>query len=181
MFMPFAIAAPKARPSFTLPQRQRALSAKRRTPFVPAPESFVIAALCLLDLSSTLWWVSYREATEGNPIMAYYLTHGGTIGFALAKMVLLIMPLIIAEWARQTKPRFVRAALRVGIAGYIGAYAIGVAHINGMEADGDGPTAYPAPTVAHAVRSNSPLHSGWNPSACGQTASFSNPLVQDEE
>ena len=113
-----------------------------------APESVVLAVICLLDLCSTIFWVSYRHATEGNPVMAYYLTHWGIAGFAAAKMVLLAMPLLIAEYARRTNPRFVHNALRFGIIGYISLYSLGVFQINVANADDDG-TGY-KPTITAA-------------------------------
>lgn len=139
---------------------------------VPAPETFVLAALCLLDLSSTIWWVSYRNASEGNPLMAYYLLHGGTVAFALAKLVLMVMPLFIAEWARRLRPRFVHAALRVGIAGYLGLYALGVVQINQTEAEAAELADVSAPAPVFPARKwASPVvpGSGWNPAACGRT------------
>ena len=93
-------------------------------------ESYVLAAICMLDLATTVFWVSYRNAAEGNPLMAFYLHHGGTAGFIAAKLVLIAPPLFIAEWARRTRPEFVRRSLRLGICAYIGLYGVGVAHVN---------------------------------------------------
>lgn len=95
-----------------------------------APESLALAALCLLDLATTLLWVSRHGAAEGNPLMAWFLTHGGIPGFVLAKCALLIVPLAIMEWARRRRPRFVQAILRCGIAAYIALYGFGVRHVN---------------------------------------------------
>lgn len=99
-----------------------------------ALESFVLGAICLLDLATTVFWVSYRNASEGNPLMAFYLHRGGTLGFIAAKLVLCVMPLFIAEWARRTNPRFVHSTLRFGIVAYIALYGIGVFHVNQAEA-----------------------------------------------
>jgi hypothetical protein len=98
---------------------------------VIAPESVILAAVCLLDLATTLFWVAYRDAAEANPLMAFYLDNHGFAGFIAAKMVLLAMPLVIAEWARRRSPRFVRGALRLTILAYLTLYVFGVAQING--------------------------------------------------
>ena len=97
-------------------------------------ESYTLAAICLLDLLTTLFWVSYRDAAEGNPLMAFYLKNGGTPAFIAAKLVLCAMPLFVAEWARRTRPRFVRSALRFGIIAYITLYGVGVVHVNRVDA-----------------------------------------------
>ena len=117
-----------------------------------APESLILATICLLDLGTTIFWVTYREAMEGNPIMAFYLHHGGTPAFIAAKMVLLTMPLLIAEWARLTNPRFVQRALRVGIAAYLTLYVLGVVHINSDEHSGN-----PAQAAAEAMTAASSM------------------------
>lgn len=95
-----------------------------------APESLLLAAICLLDLLTTCFWIRYREAAEGNPLMAWYLASGGTPVFVLVKFVLCALPLFVAEWARQTRPRFVQAALRLTIAAYVMSYGAGVTHLN---------------------------------------------------
>ena len=86
-------------------------------------ESYVILGICLLDLVLTYWLIHTKQATEGNPIMSYYLSNG--IGMMIAaKMVLIAMPLFVAEWARRYRPQFVRRALRIAIAIYISLYVI---------------------------------------------------------
>ncbi|MCS7316652.1 MAG: DUF5658 family protein, partial [Bryobacteraceae bacterium] len=57
-----------------------------------------------------------------NPIMRYYLRYG-LIPFALAKLVLVIAPVVIIEWGRQHRPRTVRTLARVGVLGYLVLYA----------------------------------------------------------
>ena len=96
-----------------------------------AVESYVMASICLADLATTLFWVSYRNASEGNPLMAFFLHAGGTPAFIAAKLVLFLAPLFIAEWARRRSPRFVRGALRLTILAYLTLYVFGVAQING--------------------------------------------------
>ena len=88
-----------------------------------AKESYVILAICFLDLVLTLWLVTTSEAVEGNPLMAFYLDHGW-VPLVAAKVVLVGFPIFIAEWARRHSPRFVRRMLRFAIAAYIGIYLI---------------------------------------------------------
>jgi len=95
-----------------------------------APETCFLAALCLLDLATTCFWIKYRDAAEGNPLMAWYLQTGGTPAFVAIKIVLFALPLFVAEWARRARPQFVRAALRLGIVAYLALYGTGVAHVN---------------------------------------------------
>lgn len=94
-----------------------------------ARESLVLAAICLADLITTLWFVHHEGASEGNPLMNYYLEQG-VIPFIAAKCVLVLMPLAVLEWARRRKPRFVQAMLRVGIVLYLGMYGAVVWRIN---------------------------------------------------
>ena len=100
-----------------------------------APESLLLAAICLLDLVTTCFWIRYREAVEGNPLMAWYLASGGTPVFVFIKFVLCVLPLFVAEWARRTRPRFVHAALRLTIAAYVTSYGLGVSHLNRQDAE----------------------------------------------
>lgn len=87
----------------------------------PSVETIVLSVICLADLASTIFLVSYRGAEEGNPLMSYYL-HQGIGSFIVAKLVLFVIPLGIAEWARQHRPRFVRQTLRFAIGAYLLAY-----------------------------------------------------------
>jgi hypothetical protein len=73
------------------------------------------------DLASTLFLLHTNAAWEGNPLMSYYLRYGvGT--FVLMKLSLIFLPVFIAEWSRQYRPRFVRFMLRAAIATYAGTY-----------------------------------------------------------
>lgn len=94
-----------------------------------ARESYALVLICLADLVSTIFFVSYRSATEGNPLMAYYLSHslGAFVGI---KLVLCLMPLFLMEYARQRRPRSARLGLRVALAGYLLSYAAGVSQLN---------------------------------------------------
>lgn len=84
-------------------------------------ESILLITICLADLASTLVLLKHDVAAEGNPLMAFYLTYGvGT--FVMVKLTLVILPIFIAEWSRQYRPRFVKLMLRTAIAAYLGVY-----------------------------------------------------------
>ena len=92
-------------------------------------ESWIIAAICVADLLSTLIFVNYHGAREGNPLMDFYLQKG-VIPFVLAKCTMFLFPIAIIEWARRHNPDFVRRMARFAIAAYIGLYLVVVAKQN---------------------------------------------------
>ena len=86
-------------------------------------ESLFLIAICTIDLVSTLLLLNTETASEGNPLMAFYLNYGvGT--FVLVKVSLIFLPIFIAEWSKQYRPRFVRFMLRATIATYLGVYLV---------------------------------------------------------
>lgn len=86
-------------------------------------ESLFLIGICTVDLASTLLLLNSGGAMEGNPLMSYYLRYGiGT--FVLVKLALIFLPIFIAEWGKQYRPRFVRIMLRATIATYLGMYLI---------------------------------------------------------
>lgn len=86
-------------------------------------ESLLLIGICAVDLASTLILLQSGIAREGNPLMSYYLKHGiGT--FVMVKLSLVFLPIFIAEWCKQFKPKFVRFMLRATIATYLGAYLV---------------------------------------------------------
>ncbi|MFQ3611274.1 MAG: DUF5658 family protein [Fimbriimonadales bacterium] len=110
-------------------------------------ESWAILLVCVADLLITLVMIDKGLADEGNPLMKFYLGHG-VWAFILAKSVLVLAPIVVIEWARQHKPRTVRAMARVGLMSYLGIYAFlfltinvsGMAHGNALGYD---PAEYP--------------------------------------
>ncbi|MGC8784266.1 MAG: DUF5658 family protein [Armatimonadota bacterium] len=92
-------------------------------------ESWIIAAICVADLVSTLIFVHHHGAREGNPLMDFYLQKG-VVPFILAKCTMFLLPIAIIEWARRHNPEFVRRMARFAIAAYIGLYAVVVAKEN---------------------------------------------------
>src|SRR5579871_5090942 len=92
-------------------------------------ESMWLGILCLADMLSTVWLVRNGLATEANPILRFYMDRSLTV-FVEAKSLLVIGPLIILEWTRRRRPRFVLAMLRMTIALYLGSYCAGIWRIN---------------------------------------------------
>lgn len=92
-------------------------------------ESLILLAIGLLDLMFTLHLMAGQKATEGNPLMAYYLQFG--VGaFVIVKLILLFLPIFVAEWSKNYRPRFVKLMLRGAIVTYVGAYIIGFLVVN---------------------------------------------------
>lgn len=85
----------------------------------------------IVDLVLTIFFVRYRDAAEGNPLMAYYLSKG-IPSFVVAKAVLCAVPLFILEYARRHRPRLVKYCMRGAIAAYLGSYTMGVAQMNDL-------------------------------------------------
>ena len=88
-------------------------------------ETVAITAICLLDLLTTLYWVSQGQAREGNPALAYFLDQG-PVPFILVKLFTFVPALVLAEWYRPKNPRLITKALRWTIAGYFFLYVAGV-------------------------------------------------------
>lgn len=73
--------------------------------------------------------VGGRRFSEGNPLMSYYLDLG-VWAFVLVKLVLIVMPVILAEYSKQFQPAFVKSMLRFAIVVYITAYVTLFAGVN---------------------------------------------------
>lgn len=101
------------------------MTAPARQPRYVLPETVAIAAVGGADLLWTVYLLASGEAYEANPLMASILHAWGPGGFVLAKALLLAVPLTVAEGARHRHPAFVRGALRVALALYLGIYALG--------------------------------------------------------
>jgi hypothetical protein len=104
----------------------------------------VLIALCVVDLAATLFLLRTTGAQEGNPLMAFYLRYGvGT--FVLMKLTLIFLPVFIAEWSKQYRPKFVRFMLRAAILTYAGMYLVLFLTINvGAQTPANlAPPAYP--------------------------------------
>jgi hypothetical protein len=81
------------------------------------------------DLITTVWLVHLHGAAEGNPMMRFFLAQG-VVAFAAVKAAFCLGPVVFLEWARRHRPILVRRALRIAIALYACAYALGVWGVN---------------------------------------------------
>src|SRR3984957_20229049 len=88
------------------------------------PESTLLVVIGGLDLISTIYLLATNRAHEANPLFATLLNSFGVIGFIVFKALMLGIPLTIAELARHRHPKFVRTALRIGIAAYVCLYLV---------------------------------------------------------
>jgi hypothetical protein len=95
----------------------------------PSRETLIVAAICVLDLLSTLFLVQHRDASEGNAVMNFYLQLG-IAPFVGVKCLLFVPALLIAEWYRHRNPRLVIRTLRVVIVLYLTVYSAYVYHAN---------------------------------------------------
>ena len=101
-------------------------------------ESMILIFICMADLVSTITLISPHHAIEGKILMAYYVRHGvGTL--IMVKLLLMCLPIFVAEWSRQYRPRFVKLMLRAAIGIYVGSYILVFLTVN------------VAPAVAQAV------------------------------
>ena len=94
-----------------------------------AKESWVIAAIGIADLVTTIIFIQHHGAQEANPVFRHYWNMG-LQAFIAAKAICVAGPLFILEWARRRNPRFVSWALRTAIVCYLCLYGIGVAKLN---------------------------------------------------
>lgn len=84
-----------------------------------ARETWLLLAIGLADLASTVALTRAGLAREANPVMAWYLVHFGLWAFCAAKTTMLVCPLVILEWVRRIKPYLGLWALRFALAGYL--------------------------------------------------------------
>lgn len=89
-------------------------------------EAACLTFICLLDLVTTLYWVSQGHAREGNPLMDFFLRQG-SVSFIIAKLSLFVPAIVAAEWYRPRKPRMIQRLMRWVIVGYLVLYVAGVA------------------------------------------------------
>src|SRR5579884_1476415 len=94
-----------------------------------SPESWILIAIGTADLVTTILWIRQGAAQEANPLFRYYWNHG-LLAFIIAKYVCLLGPIMVMEWARRHRPRFVKLALRAVVLAYVGFYGLGVVRLN---------------------------------------------------
>lgn len=83
------------------------------------PETRAIAALGCVDLLGTVYLIATNRAHEVNPLAVYAMQTFGPIGLILFKIVLLAIPLSIAELYRSRKPSLVTNGLRFVLIAYL--------------------------------------------------------------
>ncbi len=88
-------------------------------------ETVVFALICAIDLISTVILVRNGRASEGNPLLGYYMDNGGLLCFIAAKTLLVFGPLFVLEYFRQKRPQFIRMLLRSSIVAYLVLYTVG--------------------------------------------------------
>jgi hypothetical protein len=98
-----------------------------------ARETWIIAAIGIADLMTTIVFIRNHGAQEANPLFRHYWEMG-IPAFIMAKLVCLAGPLLVLEWARRSNPRFVSRALRTAIVGYLSFYIVGYMQLNGPKA-----------------------------------------------
>ncbi len=92
-------------------------------------ETIIVTSICMLDLLTTLYWVSHGQAREGNPVLAFFLDQG-VVPFIGVKLLGFVPSLIAAEWYYPRNPRLITRALRWTIVGYLFLYVAGIgAHV----------------------------------------------------
>jgi hypothetical protein len=98
-----------------------------------ARESWIIAAIGIADLITTILFIRHHGAEEANPLFRHFWEMG-LPAFILAKLACVVGPLCILEWARQRRGQFVTLASRSVIAAYLVLYCLGVSQLNGPQA-----------------------------------------------
>lgn len=87
-------------------------------------ESVLLAAVCTLDMISTLYLIRTHLAIESNPLMVGPLEHSDA-AFLLIKGATYMVPIMILELLRPVRPDLIQRALRVCLLGYLATYALG--------------------------------------------------------
>ena len=87
-------------------------------------ESALLAAVCTLDMVSTLYLIRTHLAIESNPWMAAPLAHSDA-AFLLVKGATFLVPIAVLEILRPIRPELVTRALRACLLGYLALYLLG--------------------------------------------------------
>ncbi|MBI3722003.1 MAG: hypothetical protein HY248_05565 [Fimbriimonas ginsengisoli] len=93
-------------------------------------ESLVLCLMCLVDAWLTLMLFLHGWASEGNPLMSFFLERGVWV-FLIAKLAYLLPGVVACEVLKWRRPTFARMAIRVGLFGYLGVYVLGDLRVNG--------------------------------------------------
>lgn len=147
--------------------KKRALTMQDNKKMKLAKETWILIAIGIADLISTIFFIQRHGASEANPLFRHYWQMG-LPQFITAKVALMGAPLLILEWARRQKPRLVSRALRCAIAGYVLMYGIGVARLN-------------MPTALASVARQHRAAEGYAPASTADDAEESYPAASKEE
>ncbi len=82
-------------------------------------ETRALASLGCADLLATVYLVATNRAHEANPLAVSALNAFGPVGLVVFKVMLLAIPLTIAELYRPYKPQLVTTGLRVVLVVYV--------------------------------------------------------------
>jgi hypothetical protein len=96
-------------------------------------EAWILLAVSLVDLATTVWLLNHGRAVEANPLLNYYLDAGLEWFLVFKGVILCLIPVGLVEWMRQRSPQYdrtLRMVLRCGIAGYAALYVVMVARAN---------------------------------------------------
>jgi membrane-bound metal-dependent hydrolase YbcI (DUF457 family) len=85
--------------------------------------SWVLLAICLVDLVTTVIAVGLWGVEEANPFMAFFLDKGLAV-FCAAKLTSFIPAVLVLEWYRRRNPRFVSTILKGAVAAYATLYIV---------------------------------------------------------
>ena len=88
-------------------------------------DSLLLFLICMLDMSSTLYWVHAGAASEANPWMEFCLQHGDA-AFCTAKIGSFLPLLAFAAYHRARRPRLIAVSLRGTSVLYVGIYICAV-------------------------------------------------------
>ncbi len=84
----------------------------------------MLAALCTVDMVTTLYFVRSHLAVESNPLFVGPLAHSDA-AFLVLKGASYLVPIAILETLRPLRPESVVRGLRACLVGYVALYALG--------------------------------------------------------
>lgn len=88
-------------------------------------EALLLAAVCALDMYTTVFWVVSGHAVEANPLLAW-LFDFHPLAFTITKSVSCLPALVLAPHLARRHPRFTVLLLRAVIAAYLAIYFLNV-------------------------------------------------------
>ena len=90
--------------------------------------TLVLVTVAMFDLFTTMMWLNAGYG-EGNPLFALLASHGSYV-FILGKLVFLVLPLMLIEWARTKRPITAEIGTWVASVAYMylwGSHVLGLA------------------------------------------------------